>query len=78
MKRFRYVVLVVLLVLMTMGTRLSTSLSAAPPQGKEIDPACLSFCQQQNLQCFLAATRESDQHHCTAEYRHCIAQCGKH
>jgi hypothetical protein len=39
------------------------------------DQACMTTCQQLNLECFLNAVTKSEQHKCTAEYRQCIAHC---
>jgi hypothetical protein len=74
MKQVRYLVFVALLLAMSLGTRVSTRSSAAPPQNV-IDPACLQACQTQQFECFSGAQKNSDQKRCLAEYRHCIAQC---
>ena len=76
-KHFRYLTFLPFFLIMALGTGLS-SRSQATPVDREIDPACLVFCQQQHFECFIGAVRDSDQNRCLAEYRHCIAQCGKH
>jgi hypothetical protein len=63
---------------MILGTALSSPSRATPAPG-DIDPACMLDCQQQQASCFIAAGgKNSAENHCLAEYRHCIAQCGKH
>ncbi len=78
-KHFRYPVFVIFLLVMVLGSGLSLTSRATPMDRGVIDPACLLSCQQQHSTCFIAAGgRNSDENHCLAEYRHCIAQCGKH
>ena len=79
MKNFlRYLTFPVFLLIMLLGSSLSLS-SQATPLDRDIDPACLQFCQQQHYDCFLAAGgSHGAERHCLGEYRHCIAQCGKH
>jgi hypothetical protein len=77
MKQLRCLVFVALLLAMSLGTRVSTRSSAAPLQNP-IEPACLQFRQIQQFECFSGAQNNRDQKRCLAEYRHCIAQCGKH
>ncbi len=77
-KHFRYLTFLPLLLLMILGPALSSD-SQAAPGNSEIDPACLLSCQQEHFACFIgAAGKNSDENHCLARYRHCIAQCGKH
>jgi hypothetical protein len=77
-KHFRYLTFLCFLLIMVLGSGFSLS-SGATPMDRVIDPACLQACQQQHLACFIAAGgRNSEENHCLAEYRHCIAQCGKH
>lgn len=72
-KYFRSFVFLAVLFLMIIGVGQSgTRATLAQP---EFDPACLSTCQQLNLQCFFSALKKSDQNKCTAEYRSCIAHC---
>lgn len=73
MKYFRRFVFVVVVGLMLIGIgqpRGSAALDKPP-----FDPACLSLCQQQNLECFFGVVKPSDAKRCTAEYRQCIAHC---
>lgn len=77
-KHFRYLTFLCCLLIMVLGSGFSLS-SGATPQDRVIDPACLQACQQQQFACFIAAAgRNGEENHCLAEYRHCIAQCGKH
>lgn len=77
-KRFRYLTFLSFLLMMLLGSGLSLS-SGATQTDRAIDPACLQSCQQQHSACFIVAGgRNSEENHCLAEYRHCIAQCGKH
>jgi|GEM_PF-1381244 len=77
-KHFRYLTFLCFLLIMVLGSGFSLS-SGATSMDRVIDPACLQACQQQHLACFIAAGgRNSAENHCLAEYRHCLAQCGKH
>ena len=77
-KHFRYLTFLPLLLIMILGPALSSDSQAAPGKGT-IDPACLSACQQEQFACFIEVIgSNSDENHCLARYRHCIAQCGKH
>jgi len=77
-KHFRYLTFLCFLLIMVSGSGFSLS-SRTKPLDRVIDPACLQFCQQQHLECFIAAGgRNRDENHCLAEYRHCIGQCGRH
>jgi hypothetical protein len=77
-KHFRYLTFLCVLSIMVLGSGLSLS-SRATPMDRVIDPACLTACQQEHYACFIAAGgRNSDENHCLAEYRQCIAHCGKH
>ncbi len=75
-KSFRYIVFLTLMLVMGFGTSLSSRITAAPVQNT-IDPVCLLSCQQQQVSCFIGAATNSDQNRCLANYRHCIARCGK-
>lgn len=76
-KHLRYLTFLPLLLVMLLGPALSSNSQAAPD--REIDPACLISCQQEHFECFIGAGgKNSAENHCLAEYRHCIAQCGKH
>ena len=76
--RFRYLTFLCFLLIMVLASGFQFS-SRATPMDSVTDPACLLACQQEHSACFIAAGgRNSDENHCLAEYRHCIAQCGKH
>jgi hypothetical protein len=78
-KHFRYLTFLCFLLIMVLGSGFSRASRATPMDRGVIDPACLLSCQQEHSACFIAAGgRTSDENHCLAEYRHCIAQCGKH
>jgi hypothetical protein len=72
-KGFRCLVFFSLILLMSFGTRPSTSSSAAPLD-KVIDPACVSFCIVVMQGCI---TSGHDQRSCLGVYHHCLAHCGK-
>ena len=77
-EHFRYLTFLFFMLIMVLGSSFSLS-SRAQSTDRAIDPACLQFCQQQHSACFIGAGgRNSEENHCLAEYRHCIAQCGKH
>ena len=77
-KHFRYLTFLPFLLIMVFGASFSST-SQATQEQRVIDPACLTFCQQQHFACFVAAGgRNSAENHCLAEYRHCVAQCGRH
>lgn len=69
---FRYLIFLSLILLMSFGTRPSTSSSAAPLD-KVIDPACVSFCITLMQDCI----RSSDHRSCLGVYHSCVARCGK-
>lgn len=74
---FRYLTFLTCLLIMVLGAGFSANSRATSAKG-EIDPACMTSCQQQHSSCFVAAGgRNSAENHCLAEYRYCIAQCGK-
>ena len=76
-KHFRYLTFLPLLLIMILGTALSSA--SQPTPDRAIDAACLSACQQEHFACFIeVAGKNSDENYCLARYRHCIAQCGKH
>lgn len=76
MRFVRFLVFATALLTMSFGFR---SISSTPTSAQnDIDPACVSVCQLAQRECFIGATRNSEQNKCLAEYRHCIAQCGKH
>jgi len=76
-KHFRYLTFLFLLLLMILGPALTSNSQSG--DSFDFDPACLSFCQQQHLDCFIAAGgKNGAQHRCLGEYRHCIAQCRQH
>jgi len=76
-EHFRYLTFLFFLLIMVLGSSFSLS-SSAQTMDRVIDPACLQFCQQQHFNCFISAGgRNGEENHCLAEYRHCIAQCGK-
>jgi len=78
-KHFRYLVLVCFLLVMVLGSGFSLASRATPMDRGVIDPSCMLACQQQHSACFIGAGgRNGDENHCLAEYRHCLAQCGKH
>jgi hypothetical protein len=66
-------VLLVAIALMIFGTGRGASTANAQPVA--FDPACLAACQFAHLQCFVAASRNSEQKKCLAEYKHCITRC---
>ncbi len=72
-KYFRSSIFLGVLALMVIG--FGQPRSNAAPDKPPFDPACLSLCQQLNLECFFGAVTKSDQHRCVAEYRRCIAHC---
>lgn len=77
-KPFRYLTFLCFLLIMVLGSGFSLS-SRATPMDRVIDQACVQACQQEHFACFIAAGgRNSAENQCLAEYRHCIAQCGKH
>lgn len=75
-KHFRYLTSLPFLLIMILGTALSSASQSTAV--RDIDPACQSSCFQELQVCVFAATRNSEENHCFAQYRHCIAQCGKH
>jgi hypothetical protein len=77
-KHFRYLTFLPLLLIMILGTAL-TSISQPAAANSQIEASCLLSCQQEHSACFIAAGgKNSAENHCLARYRHCIAQCGKH
>jgi hypothetical protein len=76
-KHFRYLTFLPLLAVMLLGPALSSSSQAAPDR-PATDPACAIACQQEHFACFIGAGKNGAENHCLAQYRHCIAQCGKH
>ena len=72
-KYFRSSIFLAVLFLMIIGVGQPRSRAALDKP--EFDQTCMAICQQLNLDCFLSATRKSDQHKCMAEYRNCIAHC---
>lgn len=77
-KHFRYLTFLPLLLVMVLGPALASNSQAAPDR-QDIDPACLVSCQQEHFACFIGAGgKNSAENHCLAEYKHCLAQCGKH
>ena len=77
-KHFRYLMFLCFLLIMVLGSGFSLTSRATPMDRPVIDPACMLSCQQQHSACFIAAGgRNGEERQCLAEYRHCIAQCGK-
>ncbi len=72
-KYFRSSIFLAVLFLMIIGVGQPRSRAALDKPA--FDPACLRTCQELNLLCFSGAVTKSDQHKCTADYRHCIAHC---
>ena len=74
-KHLRYLTFLPLLLIMILGTALTSSSQPTAPKG-DIDPACQSACQQEQFACFIGANgKNSDENYCFARYRHCIAHC---
>jgi len=73
-KNFRYLALGTIVLLSTFGSSVSSNSSAALPQ-QQLDPACVSACQQQHFECFANAGTNAEQKQCLAAYRRCIAHC---
>lgn len=71
-KHFRYLTFLPLLLTMILGTALTSS---SQPTPADLDPACQSSCFQELQTCVFAAGKNSDENHCFARYRHCIAHC---
>ena len=75
MKRhLRYLTFLPLLLIMILGTALSSSSQPVAPAG-DLDPACQSLCFQELQVCVFASTRNSEENQCFSRYRHCIAHC---
>ena len=78
-KHFRYLMFLCFLLIMVLGSGFSLTSRATPMDRPVTDPACMLSCQQEHFACFVAAGgRNGDERQCLGEYRHCIAQCGKH
>ena len=73
-KHFRYLTFLPLLLIMILGTALASASSPAAAQG-DLDPSCQSACFAQLQICVFASTKNSEENHCFARYRHCIAHC---
>ncbi|MDX6500022.1 MAG: hypothetical protein QOG23_3282 [Blastocatellia bacterium] len=73
-KSSRYFALCTVVLLMTFGSSVPGNSSAAQQQ-PQLDPACLSGCQQLQLQCFVNSQTNAEQKKCLAAYRQCIAHC---
>ena len=73
-KHFRYLMFFPLLLIMILGTALTSSSQPTGLQA-DLDPACQSSCFQELQICVFAGGKNSDENYCFARYRHCIAHC---
>jgi hypothetical protein len=73
-KHLRYLTFLPLLLIMILGTALTSSSQPTAQKGK-LDPACESSCSIELRSCLFLAGRNSEENQCYARYQHCIAHC---